>query len=246
MPNEEQIALVANAREFLLSECMARYGFSYAAAPELPFYGPESMTDLRYGIHNAAMAERYGYKPPIDLRAAREQEARALAVTALSAEEEAVMTGEPSGGAAPAPEVPAGGCAGEADRAVATPGEEPATLAAELSNDAYLRAQREPEVAAAFTGWSSCMADRGFRYDHPMAPVDDPRFAVIDPSAAELSTAEADLACRAEHRVVETWYEAEVRLQERAIESDFEQLDLERARLAEAVRAAADVLGTHS
>ncbi|TDC22660.1 hypothetical protein E1265_15150 [Streptomyces sp. 8K308] len=246
MPSEEQVELVADAREFLLSACMARYGFSYEAAPELPSYGPETMTDLRYGIHDPAVVERYGYKPPIDLRAAREQETEALATTALSAEEEAVMTGEPVGGAAPAPDVPAGGCSGEADRAIVATGEEPATLAAELSNDAYLRAQREPEVAAAFTSWSSCMADRGFRYDHPMAPVDDPRFAVIDPSAAELATAEADLACREEHRVVETWYRAEVRLQEQAIERNFEQLDLERARLAEAVRGAAGLLGTHS
>jgi hypothetical protein len=243
MPDEEQLQITADARNVVLAECMARYGFTYLAAPELPAFGPVSMTDLRYGIHDLYVISRYGYKPPIDLEAAREQEAAALDATRLSPEEEAVMTGQSAGVARSGSDVPEGGCAAEADRLIAVGGGASSTLTTELSNEAYVRAQEEPEVVAAFRDWSACMAERGHRYDHPMAPVDDPRFAVMEATPEEIATAEADLACRERHRVVETWYEAEVRLQERAIEENFEQLDRFRTELGQSVRAAARILG---
>ncbi|MER7733750.1 hypothetical protein ABTX80_22940 [Streptomyces erythrochromogenes] len=242
LPDEKQKQLVFDAREALLVKCMARYGFSYKPAPPLPKFGPKSMTDLRYGIHDEATVSRYGYKPPVDLAAIREQERAAVDGTVLSADEEAVMTGQGAAGSVAA-DLPAGGCGGEVVREITGSDAGQSMLATELGNEAYIKAQQEPEVKQAFADWASCMKEKGFPYEKPMDAVDDQRFASEKPSEAELSTAGADLACRAKSRVAEVWYAAEVTIQKSLIEQNSERLDKVKSDLALSVKNASKVLG---
>lgn len=221
---------------------MSRYGFSYEPAPPLPKFGPKSMTDLRYGIHDETAVSRYGYKPPVDLAAIREQERAALDATLLSPPEEAVMTGQQAGTSQVAG-LPEGGCAGEAGRSIEGGGEFRSVLASELANEAYVKAQQAPAVKSAFSGWSACMAEKGFQYGKPMDAVDDRRFAAEKPTEAEISTAKADLGCREKTRVAETWFTAEVDIQKTLIDENSERLDKAKADLSHAVKNASKVLG---
>ncbi|MFI7359226.1 hypothetical protein ACIBTP_35510 [Streptomyces avidinii] len=242
LPDDKQQKLVADAREALLVKCMSRYGFSYKPAPPLPKFGPKSMTDLRYGIHDEAAVSRYGYKPPVDLAAMRDQERAALDSTLLSPPEEAVMTGQQTGTSAVAG-LPEGGCAGEASRAIEGAGEFRSALASQLGNEAYVKAQQDETVKGAFSGWSACMAEKGFQYGKPMDAVDDRQFAAEKPSETEISTAKADLGCREKSRVAETWFAAEVAIQKTLIEENSERLDKAKSDLSLAVKNASKVLG---
>ncbi|MFH8257046.1 hypothetical protein [Streptomyces roseolus] len=242
MPDEKQQKLLTDAREMLKVSCMARFGFSYEPAPPMPRFGPRSMTDLRYGIHDDKAVARYGYKPPVDLKEVRRQERLALEATTLGPEEEAVMTGGVGSDKPLKTGVPSGGCAGEAYRAVVGTGEAESTLAMDLGNQAYVKAQQEPKVKKAFSGWVSCMAAEGFRYQEPMAAVDDPKFASDIPSAVEIATAKADLKCRDKHQVAEIWHAAEVAIQQRLVEENSERLTAVKNDLDQAVKKASDVL----
>ncbi|MEU2454949.1 hypothetical protein ABZ605_33280 [Streptomyces sp. NPDC012765] len=245
LPDEKQKQLVFDAREALLVKCMARYGFTYKPAPPMPKFGPKSMTDLRYGIHDEATASRYGYKPPVDLAAIREQERAAIDGTVLGADEEAVMTGQGAAGSAVA-DLPPGGCAGEVARAITGSDAEQSTLATELGNEAYVKSQQDPEVKRAFADWAACMKEKGFPYEKPMDAVDDQRFASEKPSEAEISTAAADLGCRDKSQVAQVWYAAEVGIQKSLIEQNSERLDKVKSDIALSVKNASKVLGEKS
>ncbi|MFC8421498.1 hypothetical protein ACFUN7_11550 [Streptomyces sp. NPDC057236] len=240
MPDEKQQQMLTDARESLLVTCMARYGFSYEPAPPMPEFGPESLTDLRYGIHDGKVVAQYGYKPAVDMATVREQERVAMESTRLTPAEEAVMTGGQANTSAK--DVPEGGCAGEAYRKLMGDLKPQSTLASDLSNTAYVKAQQDPAVKKSFSGWSACMADKGYEYGKPMDAVDDPRFATDRAGALELATAGADLACREEHQVVRTWYRAEVDLQNDLIEENAERLGTARSDLAAAVKRASRIL----
>ncbi|MPZ85665.1 MAG: hypothetical protein GEV28_36910 [Actinophytocola sp.] len=62
-------------------------------------------------------------------------------------------------------------------------------------------AEADSRVRAVFTGWSRCMSAAGFDYRDPMAANNDPTFGTGVPTAEEIATATADVACRTEENV---------------------------------------------
>ncbi|MFD9029735.1 hypothetical protein ACFVZW_01020 [Streptomyces sp. NPDC059567] len=238
MPDKGQQELIRDARESLVASCMKRHGFAYKPAPKLPQYGPKSLTDLRYGIHDAEVAAQYGYKPAVDLAMVAEQERKAMQSTVLPPEQEAVLTGQAGAGTAPS-----GGCLGEAHSRIIGPGEAESTLPQDLANQAYIKSKESPAVRKAFSGWSACMKSQGYQYAEPMDAVNDRRFASMKAGSLELATAKADLGCREKNSVVKTWYTAEAELQKSAVERNAERLQTVRSDLEKAVKNAARVLG---
>lgn len=208
MPTTAQTRMAAGLRDDLIDACMKDAGFAqWAPAPDLPSIGGKTLTDWRYGIHDAALAAKNGYHP-----APAEQRAYDAAMAEGAVDESGADEGQVRQ------------CAQQASGDVPTV--QTADLVAEIDGDAYRAAMADPAVVAAFTKWSSCMKDKGYSYTKPMDANDDPQFS--DPSritAAEIATATADVACRDEYKVEKTWFDAEVVLQGAAIKKNQAALD---------------------
>ncbi|MEV3853706.1 hypothetical protein AB0J38_05185 [Streptomyces sp. NPDC050095] len=208
MPTTAQTRLVSGVRDDLMDTCMKAAGYDqWTPAPDLPPIGGKTVTDWRYGIHDAALAAQNGYHPD-----PAEQQAYDAAMTEGAVDE----TG--------ADEAQVRECAQQADGSVPTA--QTADLVQQIDGDAYQAAMQEPTVVSAFSGWSTCMKEKGYAYAKPMDANDDEQFN--DPytiSDAEIATATADVACRDKYDVEKTWFDAEVVLQEAAIKENQAALD---------------------
>ncbi|MFI6623594.1 hypothetical protein [Streptomyces sp. NPDC050528] len=245
LPDPEQEDLLFDALEQAKSVCMKRFGFDYRPAEPLPDMGPDTLTDLRYGIHDRNVAATYGYKPAGDMTAYQEETRRLLEASELGPEEEAAMTGQRDGSATGG-SFPEGGCGGEAYRRVHGSLDPASTLAMDLSNEAYAKAQRSERVRSVFRSWSACMADSGYTYDEPMDAPNDPRFAASTADPEEVATALADLACREKSKVAEVWFDEEAGLQRRLAERHIQELKKAGQALEAALKAAARTTGSGS
>jgi hypothetical protein len=226
MPTKAQARLVADSRDGLLDTCMADAGDpAWTPAPDLPAIGGKTLTDWRYGIHDAALAAKRGYHPD-----AAEQTAYDAAMEAGAVDESGTGDAELRG------------CVTEVD------GQVPATtakaaLVQQISGDAFVQSEQAPGVVAVFAQWSSCMKDKGYTYAKPMDASDDAGFN--DPgtvTGTEIATATADIECRDKYQVEKTWYDAEAALQRTAIaqhQAELDQVKADTARIVARARAAA-------
>ncbi|MFJ8085226.1 hypothetical protein ACIQ6Y_31970 [Streptomyces sp. NPDC096205] len=224
MPTTAQARITTSTRDDLLDTCMAGAGYpDWRPAPDLPPIGGKTLTDWRYGIHDAALAAERGYHP--DAQEQKEYDA-AIEIGAVdsSGADEATMKR----------------CVSQVDSEV------PATASAELvqqiSGQSFLQSQNEPDVVDVFADWSSCMEGKGFDYAEPMDANDDPAFA--DPNIVtdkEIATAKADIECRDKYQVERTWFDAEAKLQQAAITVHQEELDQVVANTENAVSKASDM-----
>ncbi|MFI6403263.1 hypothetical protein [Streptomyces sp. NPDC050548] len=226
LPTRAQARLVAGTRDDLLDKCMAAAGDpAWTPSPDLPAIGGKTLTDWRYGIHDAALAAKRGYHPYAAEQTAYDAAMEAGAVDTSGADG-AVLDG----------------CVTQVD------GQVPATtaraaLVQQISGDAFAQSEQAPDVVAVFAQWSSCMKDKGYTYAKPMDASDDARFN--DPgtvSAAEVATATADIACRDKYHVEKTWFDAESALQRTAIaqhQAELDQVKADTARLVARAEAAA-------
>jgi len=71
--------------------------------------------------------------------------------------------------------------------------------------------QTDPRVLAVDSAWSRCMARRGFRYAKPQQPADHHWPAM--PTAAETATAVADVTCKQQVNLINTWLTVEAAYQ---------------------------------
>lgn len=226
LPTDEESRRFGRAMTTLVGDCMRKAGHAYSAPPELPRLGPKTLTDWRYGIHDAALSAERGYHPDAAEQAAYDAAiAKGLAAGTTGAAAEAEQA-----------------CGVQSKQRLGGGDRTWGALAQTLGNDAFVRSKREPEVVAAFGAWSSCMKERGFVYKEPLDASDDRRFKGTDVSRTEIDTALADLACRARSNVAKVWFDAEVRLQEQALEQRVPALQTERRELDAALRKSADVL----
>lgn len=222
LPAKADARLMSSARDTLIDACMRDAGHeAWVPAPDLPELGGRTLVDWRYGIHDASLAAERGYHP-----AAAEQKAY----------DEAMQIGAVDKSGSDQGKVEA--CARQADGTVPAPQHD--DLAQQISGSSFAESQRDPEVVRAFAGWSACMATAGYQYQRPMDASDDAAFS--DPShvaAKEIATAKADIACREAHQVARIWFDAETRLQQKAIKANHLALDKIRADNQSSARAAA-------
>ncbi|MGX1758110.1 hypothetical protein ACWIG5_14555 [Streptomyces lydicus] len=223
MPTEKQRRLIAGARDRLIDACMKEAGHEeWTPAPDLPTVGGKSLVDWRYGIHDAALAAERGYKPAAGEQEAHDRAAEDGAVDSAGGDETALK-----------------GCAEKADGTVTATQE--AGLVQQISSDSFKASMKDPAVVKSFSAWSACMAKKGYTYKKPMDANDDVRFA--DPyhvSGEEKETAKADISCRDQNHVQQTWFDAEVALQDSAIKKNQKALhEVKKANDAAVARASA-------
>ncbi|WP_031521562.1 hypothetical protein [Streptomyces sp. NRRL F-5123] len=237
LPSGRQLRDYLTARQILANRCLAGFGFSPDPLP--PAFTADdadvtSLTARRYMLADPAAARGYGYHTALTPsyvrvdrrdRAAQQAEQAARPDHRSAADRSLVSLGlDPAGKPVPHPRiggrpVPEGGCTAQANRALT--GTDDALTRAELPNtlqiDAWQQSRSDPGVKRAFAGWSACMAARGYRYADPVEADNDADWQSATPSARELATATADVACKQQAHVVTAWHAADSALQTAAI-----------------------------
>ncbi|GAA1992740.1 hypothetical protein GCM10009738_86960 [Kitasatospora viridis] len=234
---------IQTARAALIGSCMRRFGADYTPAVAA---GGRSQMANRYGPTAPDTARTYGYHAPDAQRPANGRPSAPALPPALAA-----VLGHGAGAPQPpgspaAPDtyhglaVPPGGCVGEADRALTAGGGivQDDQTAVDINFQDYQRSLTDAAVTAAFARWSSCMAARGYWYDNPQSAVNDTRWRTPAPSAQEIATAGADVACKQRAGVVAAWFGAESRLENEDIRARSADLTRIRRSIDTAVRNA--------
>ncbi|AMW12987.1 hypothetical protein A4E84_27945 [Streptomyces qaidamensis] len=218
-PTKAQTRMVSATRDELIDACMDGKGFpEWTPAPDLPDLGGTTLTDWRYGIHDAQEARAHGYHPDPAAQNAYDD--------ALSRDK----SGDTDRGALRS-------CVDQADGGVPRLAVSP--LVNQIGGYSYQTAREAPEVQKAFQQWSECMKTKGFAYAQPMDAAEDSRFLSADEATElEKDTAVADVACRDKANVEKTWFDAEARIQEQEISKSRAALDEQRAGIKTAVAKA--------
>ncbi len=225
---------ISTAFSFLVNRCSHRFGLDVDLP--VPTGRPFSHTERRYGIADPGLAARGGYHV--------EERGRQADSSELSPAEEAILSGEPPAAGSPAAgsgPVPDGGCAGEAITALG--GDLGSSqLARDVDIQSVTKAMEDPRVVRVFAAWSDCMADRGYTYDDPWDPPNDPRFTEGTPAPEEPAVATADVECKVATGLIGVWHAVDVEIQTEMIDADRAGFDAAKADKDALVRAAHAVL----
>ncbi|MFJ6382496.1 hypothetical protein ACIQI7_21140 [Kitasatospora sp. NPDC092039] len=178
--SEAENALLRDAEQRLVADCMTERGFHYWAVPTT---GDEGLRPLGFVLDDTAWARAHGYGGGSLARAAGERDANpnAAYVRELTEERQRAYAAALRGGAG-TPEVSIdlpgggtavsrlGGCEGEAGRrlygdlAAWTRAD---TLAANLTPLYVPEVTRDARFTEALAAWSACMAAAGLPYERP-------------------------------------------------------------------------------
>ncbi|MFJ4771673.1 hypothetical protein ACIP88_21615 [Streptomyces uncialis] len=239
--DDEYLAITA-AELILARDCARRYGVTYDPPQATAMLAPP-FADRRYGISSAREAARWGYHLPPQPDPASD--------SGLSAAEQLVLYGRRATGETPRDathrgrRVPAHGCLGEGVEKLRNPYEfsAGADAASRIAARSFVRSRQDSRVRAALAKWAACMRKNGFSYASPMDPMKNPAFQRSGISRQEKETARSDISCKRGTRLLETWFDAEARVQRTAIARDTARLErlrgLHLAKVREARRIVA-------
>jgi hypothetical protein len=236
----EQRTLYGRARTLLINQCLSRFG---PTIPLQPFQSDAELgpMDRRYGVADAITAAQWGYHLGPNAPTPGQGDPAAT----MSAQELLLLSGSANGRpnpqASPAPTfhgipVPPGGCSGEASRTLGLRSPDPLgqTLTTSIEFDAFEQSQTDQRTKQAIASWAGCMSAAGHLHADPLTVGGTFDLKLPKPGSAELQTAAADVACKAQTNLVGRWF---------AIESAYESalIQLKLAELTE-VRAKLDTL----
>ena len=230
---------------FLEKSCMTKLGFSFLPGLDAGYVTRNARTFVEFdsrlwGISDPAQAGRYGYHLPPWVQGAPNSRSQSLG-SLPPGEQVALLgvqlTGHPaqpgSGSTSGRPSgVPVGGCRGQAQREVAAAGvgqvDQTAALVAQLRLKSFERAQADPRVLKVFAAWSSCMRGSGYLYPTPFKPTFN---MAAPPTALEVKTARADVACKYRTNLLGVAYAVQADYQNALIESNAQRLAVIKAQV---------------
>ncbi len=241
---QEQDALAA-AGDLLTQRCMTAAGFSYpvAAQPGGGAANVQSIEDSGYGVASLAQAETFGYKqssrlgPPGSLAAlpgfVLEQRKHGPAWTSA-------LLGFVPGARAGAPQHE--GCLQAADTELygklgGNPNPDPVPGIAIQSAQ---WTQSDPRILAVERAWSACMARSGLTYKSPAQAQD--RNWPSTPTPAEIAAAVADVRCKTQTNLVNTWLTVEAAYQQALISQNLTALSQLQTTFGALLRRAVQLL----
>ncbi|PSM40794.1 hypothetical protein C6Y14_25295 [Streptomyces dioscori] len=252
---DRQVGRLFRAKAVLTESCMRRYGHSWPAptgpVPETGTLNPAN-TAHRYGITDAAKAERHGYHPvpgsvPPTVR--NKPTRRQPGPEAMLVLRGLRKDGTPAGTDARGRRIPAGGCQGEATKALSGDARKLGNreLVGAINIGSYRDSQRDPRVVAVFRAWSRCMERQNKKYiyaDPTQAPGKDPEYGGPVAGRAERALASTDVNCKRRTNVIGVWSSVDAAYQRRAMADRQRELaavkkDI-RTQLANADRALAN------
>lgn len=258
LPSPRQRGILDQAQDVLIDQCMQRYGFRYQQRRQADPATATAAQDntRRYGISDAAEAQRSGYENPA-LKRERPPQPQ------LGPNEKLVLHGLEVDPSLPVPtsqeeaeksdaattvvggqKVPAGGCLRESALKLYNPSKDTVdlTVPQNVGFEGFARSRDDSRVRAATKSWSACMAEHGYTMAGPMEQppgVNDTNMG--GPQAIAIAT--QDVECKKRTNLVGTWYAVEVAYQKRLVEQHAQTLDRARKELDERMRLAASLTG---
>ncbi|MER5635682.1 hypothetical protein ABT095_01855 [Kitasatospora sp. NPDC002227] len=234
----DQQRTVSLAEQRLARTCMRRFGLDWPdqSQPPVP---TAPINARRYGVIDAAEVARIGYHPPADPA----PDPNAVKPADPTPEMTMVYGGKGGVSELRGVPIPDGGCLGEARRKLGI-GDYSAGSADlnRIPTDSFALAQRDPRYTAVTAAWSACMRTAGYPYADIWRANNDPRWSGGTPSALELATAEADVACKLSTRLPTVLLTVETEIQTAAIRHNAEALDRARDRQKATLAQATAVL----
>lgn len=210
--DNSQSNAIDQATTELIDSCMRRKGFTVpqptAAQQELAQLTSSSQLQEPYGLTSAHRAAEFGYSSPTAARIKLPHSIRSFGPGTIGPKESpayyTALMGYPAG-VPPAGFDTVKGCTGQAYNALdggpapVDPHDVVGTLAGQAEQDA----QGSSVVIRALAAWTSCMAAKGYSYQTPMqaASAKWPQ----SPSPLEISTAKADVSCKAQSDLPLLW-----------------------------------------
>ncbi|MFD7056207.1 hypothetical protein ACFWBS_44675 [Streptomyces mirabilis] len=243
-PTVAQEAVLTRAEAVLVHACMKRSGLNYT----LPTVTTAGVGDDPSGDlpnNDPAFAAVHGYRDRSVAAAQVAHERQAKSAAPLNAQVATALVGTST----PGHDAPAGGCLGQARRTIAgAAATDPDAvfgnpqLVTDIRMNSYFKALSDGRVKDAFGAWSTCMKVKGFAYASPVAAVDDTRWnALRPPTALEIRTATADVACKYRHNVDGVFHVVQAAYDTAAIRANLGALQAIRTGLDKALATAARI-----
>ncbi|MFJ1706899.1 hypothetical protein [Kitasatospora sp. NPDC088346] len=208
---------LARAGAVLRRKCLQRFGLDQAVTPAGQPTGPRTFMERRYGVTDLAQVAADGYH-----LGDRDPRTHPVEKPTFSAEQQKALTGKTGAGGAElrvnGVPVPPGGCYDEAKKELAGSGALGSSDVAQRADFETFKASLSvPQVKRAFDAWSSCMTGKGYSYPNPLDAISDRRFQGDSPTQLEREVATADVVCKQQVHLVDTWFAAETSLQNELI-----------------------------
>ena len=253
-----ELATISRARSILIGQCVERFGFK---APELePFStflslsiaGERNSISRIYGVTDRDQAAEYGYgvdltdTPPVE-DLGSQGDAYLLVLKGKWDPNNPYGSRTDSPGEVDGQPIPAGGCAGEASRAM---GYDPDISAYGLAHNLWIEGQSQLQASDAYrevvSDWVACLGERGYHVTDPLNDQGDikrseeTRLASDDnkPAPGEVELALADVDCKEKVDLVVRLNEAGSRIDRSLIEEHQLALEEDRKRLDEQLEKA--------
>ncbi|MFD6999470.1 hypothetical protein ACFWA5_25140 [Streptomyces mirabilis] len=257
--NPQQNKTINDAYSALISRCMRRFGYSYAATTEsddpsgMGADAPSTRIDGYFGFQSMAHAQKWGYHPEGGF-----PETKIVPDSNQTPNERAALTGSAdarkksgSGGQTVNNQrVPYRGCLGEANHAItgsATGYIGNPDFAVQLKFDTLIKGEKDPKTLAVFAKWSACMKASGYRYTDPLKAAGDPDWNRGRlPARREIEVAVADQECRRGNNVVGVWFSVDYEYQQQAVQENLAHLTAIKNSLTAHFAAAHRALGRPS
>ncbi|MBC2907920.1 hypothetical protein [Streptomyces cupreus] len=235
----EQQVVLDRAQIKLQESCVRRLSSTTLPRREVPDATAAQEPSRRYGLMDLDSAKRYGYQQPDspagDASLPRPDATQQMLLTGHTRSGDPVKTykGRP---------VPEGGCSTEARSEVYGDHDKQPGIAAaqQIDVEGYELSLRDSQVVDAFSDWSKCMKSAGYSYESPLKVTDDPEFADADYSDRERAVAEADVTCKLDVRLPQTWLAVESAIQKKMIgqnRSELDKLSQSQRRMVERARS---------
>jgi hypothetical protein len=242
-----------DAQDVLITQCMKGFGFPYIPQRPAPVTGVDSDAanmSRRYGVSSLAAIDAYGYHvPPGPAQPPPVNELTSLSVAAYEvlwghSEKSDSDTVTRTAGGVP---IPSGGCMAESaqpfDRLAPTP--QQAQLPGQINSGSFTRSQSDPRVAGVIAAWSKCMEGSRYAVASPLA-VMAPFTGPLPASAAEITEAKADLACKDQTHLIQTWDTVETRFENQMIAQNTQSLTTVAQDLQAGLELAAQISARQS
>jgi hypothetical protein len=249
----QQQQALAEASNLLAQRCMAARGFTDSASTSQTYTSVATLEQIETagaGLTSAAQARTFGFGRPkgpgssptgpqiIGFVGAT---AFGDALKVSKAYTEALYGFSPGGGPAPRGQV---SCLRLATQETygSLNGERDPDPVPQIAQQAVSFTQTDPLIRTADRAWSRCMASRHYHYATP-GQVEGRRWPSA-PTRAEIRTARADVACKAQANLLNTWLTVEAAYQQALIAQNLAALSQLQANFAPLLRRAEAALAS--
>ena len=243
----QQQAALADASSLLVQHCMAARGFEDTSSASAPFSSVVTLEQVEAagaGLTSVTQARTFGFVRPKSTGSTPSGPQIIGFVNAVGfgqslkagrAYAEALYGFGPGFGGGPGGHV---GCLQQASKQVygALVGEPVPDPVPQIAEQAASFTQTDPRTRAVIRAWSACMARHYYHYSSP-SQVEGHHWRT-PPNRAEIATAVADVTCKAQTNLLNTWLAVEAAYQQALIGQNLATLSQLQANFAPLLRRA--------